>query len=38
MDIFVEKNWKGMIRPTILEKDGDTSKTGYGKFVAKPLE
>lgn len=38
MDIFVEKNWKGMIRPTILEKDSDTSKTGYGKFVAKPLE
>ena len=38
MDIFVEKNWKGMIRPTILEKDSDTSKVGYGKFVAKPLE
>ncbi|OFZ47221.1 MAG: DNA-directed RNA polymerase subunit alpha [Bdellovibrionales bacterium RIFOXYD1_FULL_36_51] len=38
MDKFVAKNWTNMIRPIALETDKDSVKSGYGKFVAKPLE
>ncbi len=38
MDTFVSKNWANMIKPAALEVDGDSLKSNYGKFVAKPLE
>lgn len=38
IDNFVSKNWSSMIRPVSLEQDGDSYKTHYGKFVARPLE
>ena len=37
-DMFVEKNWTGMIYPISLESDPDTVTDSYGKFIAKPLE
>ena len=38
MDMFLTKNWKGMICPRSLEQDSDSSGKNYGKFVIKPLE
>ncbi len=38
MNSYVQKNWSSMIRPIALEFDSDGKKSGYGKFVAKPLE
>jgi DNA-directed RNA polymerase subunit alpha len=38
MDSFVSKNWISLIRPLALETDSESLSTGYGKFVAKPLE
>lgn len=37
-EAFVAKNWSSMIRPLALDVDGESLKTNYGKFVAKPLE
>ena len=37
-DSFIQKNWVSLIRPLSLEIDSETNSTGYGKFVAKPLE
>jgi len=38
MTVFVNKNWKSLIRPIALEVENDSLSVKYGKFVAKPLE
>ncbi|MFO1519747.1 MAG: DNA-directed RNA polymerase subunit alpha [bacterium] len=38
MQTLVAKNWRSLIRPKILEIEGDTKTPNYGKFVARPLE
>lgn len=38
MDMFVTKNWAGMIRPKSLEPSTDSLQKNYGKFIARPLE
>ncbi len=35
---FVAKNWSDMIHPIALDVDGESLKSSYGKFVARPLE
>ena len=35
---MLEKNWRDLIRPKALDVDKESLSTGYGKFVAKPLE
>ncbi|HRK02178.1 MAG TPA: DNA-directed RNA polymerase subunit alpha [Oligoflexia bacterium] len=32
------KNWRDLIRPKALDVDRETLNSGYGKFVARPLE
>src|SRR2546429_9812917 len=34
----LEKNWRDLIKPKALDVDKESLSTGYGKFVAKPLE
>ena len=38
MENYVAKNWTNMIRPVALEVDAESLSSGYGKFVARPLE
>ncbi len=35
---MLEKNWRDLIKPKALDVDKESLSTGYGKFVAKPLE
>src|SRR3954469_7285666 len=35
---MLEKNWRDLIKPKALDVDKESLTTGYGKFVAKPLE
>jgi len=35
---MLEKNWRDLIRPKALDVDKESLSTGYGKFIAKPLE
>ncbi|HLG20577.1 MAG TPA: DNA-directed RNA polymerase subunit alpha [Bdellovibrionota bacterium] len=38
METLLQKNWKELIRPKMLEVEQDTLTPTYGKFVVKPLE
>lgn len=35
---YTAKNWRDLIKPRALDVDKETLTTGYGKFVARPLE
>jgi len=35
---MLEKNWRDLIKPKALDVDKETLTSGYGKFIAKPLE
>src|SRR3954449_5403398 len=35
---MLEKNWRDLIKPKALDVDKESLTTGYGKFIAKPLE
>lgn len=35
---MLEKNWRDLIKPKALDVDKESLTSGYGKFVAKPLE
>ncbi len=38
MNTFTSKNWTNLIKPLKLEEDSSSVESGYGKFIAKPLE
>ncbi|MFZ9595051.1 MAG: DNA-directed RNA polymerase subunit alpha [Bdellovibrionia bacterium] len=35
---MLEKNWRDLIKPKALDVDKESLTSGYGKFIAKPLE
>ena len=37
-DPTVARNWRDLIKPRVLDKDGDTLTLQYGKFSCEPLE